>query len=156
MTIAKTITRLMAGTAIIALSSFSAVAAVMPQIGAFNATNGERAGATGSGVLHLVQRRRGGGRGGRGRGRGRGRGVGRGRGRGRGGRGRRRRGSGFGAAIGAGIATAIIGGAIASSKRQYSGRWERCDDRFRSFRWSDGTYQPYGGGPRRLCPYLRN
>lgn len=31
---------------------------------------------------------------------------------------------------------------------------DRCADRFRSFRYSDGTYQPYGGGPRELCPYL--
>ena len=31
---------------------------------------------------------------------------------------------------------------------------ERCAYRFRSFRYSDGTYQPYGGGPRELCPYL--
>lgn len=54
-----------------------------------------------------------------------------------------------------GIAALIIGGSIADSKAHYSDRWERCDDRFRSFRWSDGTYQPYGGGPRRLCPYLR-
>jgi len=54
-----------------------------------------------------------------------------------------------------GIAALIIGGSIAESQAHYLDRWERCDDRFRSFRWSDGTYQPYGGGPRRLCPYLR-
>lgn len=60
-----------------------------------------------------------------------------------------------GPAIVSGIAALIIGGSIADSKAHYSDRWERCDDRFRSFRWSDGTYQPYGGGPRRLCPYLR-
>jgi len=32
--------------------------------------------------------------------------------------------------------------------------YDRCADRFRSFRYSDGTYQPYGGGPREICPYL--
>ena len=34
------------------------------------------------------------------------------------------------------------------------GSYERCADRYRSFRYSDGTYQPYGGGPREVCPYL--
>lgn len=34
------------------------------------------------------------------------------------------------------------------------GGYERCAYKFRSFRYSDGTYQPYGGGPRELCPYL--
>lgn len=53
------------------------------------------------------------------------------------------------------IAALIIGGSIAASRSGYSDRWDRCNNRFRSFRWSDGTYQPYGGGPRRLCPYLR-
>jgi hypothetical protein len=48
----------------------------------------------------------------------------------------------------------IIGGSIAASQAGYHDRWERCAARFRSFRWSDGTYQPYVGG-RRLCPYLR-
>ncbi|MEZ5855293.1 MAG: BA14K family protein [Hyphomicrobiaceae bacterium] len=61
-----------------------------------------------------------------------------------------------GAAVAAGIAAMIIGGAIANSQSRYGDRWERCDDRYRSFRWSDGTFQPYGGGPRQLCPYLRN
>jgi len=57
--------------------------------------------------------------------------------------------------IGPAIASIIIGGAIASSKRDYRDRWERCDDRYKTFRWSDGTYIPYVGSPRRLCPYLR-
>jgi BA14K-like protein len=57
--------------------------------------------------------------------------------------------------IGPAIAGLIIGGAIASSKRDYRDRWERCDDRYKTFRWSDGTYIPYVNGPRRLCPYLR-
>jgi hypothetical protein len=61
----------------------------------------------------------------------------------------------IGPAIAGSVAALIIGGSIADSKAHYRSRWERCDDRFRSFRWSDGTYQPYGGGPRRLCPYLR-
>lgn len=30
-----------------------------------------------------------------------------------------------------------------------------CERRYNSFRRSDGTYQPYGGRPRELCPYLR-
>lgn len=102
--------------------------------------------------VHLVQRR------GRGFRRG---GVRRGWRGNRGWRGRRgwrrgRGGHGIGRALGAGIAALIIGGAIAASKRDYRGRWERCDDRYKSFSWSDGTFQPYGGGPRVLCPYLRN
>lgn len=72
----------------------------------------------------------------------------------RGGR-RWRNGRWIGPAIGAGIAALIIGNSIAESRRRYRNRWEECDDRYNSFRWSDGTYQPYGGGPRRLCPYLR-
>jgi hypothetical protein len=66
----------------------------------------------------------------------------------------RGRGHRIGPAIGAGIAALIIGGAIAASRRDYRDRWEECDERYRSFRWSDGTFQPYGGGPRQLCPYL--
>jgi hypothetical protein len=61
----------------------------------------------------------------------------------------------IGPAIVAGTAALILGGSIANSQSAYHGNWERCDDRFRSFRWSDGTYQPYGDRPRRLCPYLR-
>ncbi len=71
-------------------------------------------------------------------------------------RGRRWRGGRWvGPAIGAGIAALIIGGAIASSKERYRDRWEQCDYDFRTFRWSDGTYIPYAGSPRVLCPYLR-
>ena len=62
---------------------------------------------------------------------------------------------GVGRAIGLGIASAIIGGAVADSRRHYRDEWQRCDDAYNSFRWSDGTFQPYGGGPRELCPYLR-
>jgi hypothetical protein len=61
----------------------------------------------------------------------------------------------IGPAIVAGTAALLIGGSIAESRASYGDRWERCADRFRSFRWSDGTYQPYGDNPRRLCPYLR-
>jgi BA14K-like protein len=32
---------------------------------------------------------------------------------------------------------------------------EECERRFSSFRRSDGTYQPYGGGARQRCPLLR-
>jgi hypothetical protein len=32
---------------------------------------------------------------------------------------------------------------------------EECERRFTSFRRTDGTYQPHGGGPRTLCPLLR-
>ncbi len=66
----------------------------------------------------------------------------------------RRRGR-SGAAVAAGIAGLIIGGAIAASRREYRNRWEECDARYRTFRWSDGTYIPYVGAPRELCPYLR-
>jgi BA14K-like protein len=30
-----------------------------------------------------------------------------------------------------------------------------CERRYSSFRRSDGTYQPYGGGTRQRCPLLR-
>ena len=53
------------------------------------------------------------------------------------------------------IGSAIIGGAIAASRSNHGGRWQQCADTYRSFDWDDGTYQPYGGGPRELCPYLR-
>ena len=62
---------------------------------------------------------------------------------------------GYGPGIAAGVA-AIIGGSIAASQRDYRDAWQRCDDRYNSFRWSDGTFQPYGDEPRKLCPYLRN
>ena len=62
---------------------------------------------------------------------------------------------GYGPGIAAGVA-AIIGGSIAASQRDYGDAWQRCDDRYNSFRWSDGTFQPYGDGPRQLCPYLRD
>lgn len=61
---------------------------------------------------------------------------------------------GYGPGIAAGVA-AIIGGSIAASQRDHGDEWQRCDDRYNSFRWSDGTFQPYGDGPRELCPYLR-
>lgn len=32
---------------------------------------------------------------------------------------------------------------------------EECERRYSSFRRSDGTYQPFGGGPRQTCPHLR-
>lgn len=59
-----------------------------------------------------------------------------------------------GPAIGAGIVGLIIGGSIAASRADYSDRWDRCAADYQSFRWSDGTFQPYDG-PRQLCPYLR-
>lgn len=76
------------------------------------------------------------------------------------------------AAIAAGIVAGAVGAAIIASeaakaerrreRRRYRRRHrpvhvspeERCANNFRSFRFSDGTYQPYGGGPRELCPYL--
>jgi hypothetical protein len=54
---------------------------------------------------------------------------------------------------------AILGGALAAPSYNYNygyseahHRW--CDARYRSYRWSDGTFQPYNG-PRRRCnsPY---
>lgn len=49
-----------------------------------------------------------------------------------------------------------IGGIIVNEALRDSRRsdFERCDDRYRTFRWSDGTYIPRPG-ERRLCPYLR-
>jgi hypothetical protein len=58
----------------------------------------------------------------------------------------------------------IIGGAINSQNNNYSQRTVRitrdhlvwCEDRYRSYRASDNSFQPYNG-PRRQCvsPYLR-
>lgn len=59
-----------------------------------------------------------------------------------------------GPAIGAGIAALIIGGSVAESRSRYGDRWDQCASTYRSFDWSDGTFQPYGDGPRRVCPYL--
>lgn len=61
------------------------------------------------------------------------------------------------------VGSVIVGSALASrsyADDYYVGdygrdRWELCAETYRSFRWSDGTFQPYGGGPRQLCPYLR-
>lgn len=66
---------------------------------------------------------------------------------------RHRGGRWLGPAIIAGTAALIIGGSIAQSRASYRDRWEMCADRFVSFSWDDGTYQPYEG-PRRVCPYL--
>lgn len=59
----------------------------------------------------------------------------------------------LGPAIVAGAAALIIGGSIAQSRAGYRDRWEMCADRYRSFSWDDGTFQPYEG-PRQICPYL--
>jgi len=61
---------------------------------------------------------------------------------------------GYGPSVAGAIAGAIIGGTIVASQRDHRDAWERCDETYRSFRWSDGTYQPYGDEPRRVCPYL--
>lgn len=62
---------------------------------------------------------------------------------------------------GAFVAGAIIGGAIANGNNNYprysgggSAHVQWCYDRYRSYRASDNTYQPYNGG-RRQCysPY---
>jgi len=56
-----------------------------------------------------------------------------------------------GAAIGGLIGGILLNEAFRDSR---GSDLRRCDNRYRSFRWSDGTFQPYGDGPRRLCPYL--
>jgi hypothetical protein len=61
---------------------------------------------------------------------------------------------GYGPGVAGAIAGAIIGGTIIASQRDHRDAWQQCDDTYRSFSWSDGTFQPYGDGPRRLCPYL--
>lgn len=60
---------------------------------------------------------------------------------------------------GAFVAGAIIGGAIANSNNTYyrgggNAHVQWCYDRYRSYRASDNTFQPYNG-PRRQCysPY---
>lgn len=59
----------------------------------------------------------------------------------------------IGPAIIAGTAALIIGGGIAQSRAAYGDRWQMCADRYASFSWDDGTFQPFDG-PRRVCPYL--
>ena len=46
-------------------------------------------------------------------------------------------------------------GAQPNSPASVSAGSEECARRFSSFQPSDGTYQPYGGGPRARCPLLR-
>ena len=64
--------------------------------------------------------------------------------------------NGFWFPAGAFVAGAIIGGAIANSNTQRgnSAHVEWCYNRYRSYRASDNTFQPYNG-PRRQCysPY---
>lgn len=57
-----------------------------------------------------------------------------------------------GAIIGGLAAGAIIGGALSSQARASSGssHVNYCYNRYRSYRASDNTYQPYSG-PRRQC-----
>jgi BA14K-like protein len=43
----------------------------------------------------------------------------------------------------------------AASDGASAGESAECERRYSSFRRSDGTYQPYGGGPRARCPFLR-
>lgn len=66
---------------------------------------------------------------------------------------RRHHGSNAGAIIGGLAAGAIIGGVLAQPRTVYRGSnshtsW--CYSRYRSYRASDNTYQPYNG-PRRQC-----
>ena len=75
----------------------------------------------------------------------------RGRGRGGGGRGRGR-GRGYGgAAVGAGIAAGIIGGAIIADQARRSSAVEYCMQRFRSYNPETGTYIS-SRGEERPCP----
>ena len=71
--------------------------------------------------------------------------------------GRRWRGRSRGRNIGAGVAGFILGSILANGVRARGRRsaWERCDDAYKTFSWDDGTYIPYVGSPRVLCPYLR-
>ena len=75
------------------------------------------------------------------------------RGRGRGDRGRGRgRGRGYGgAAVGAGIAAGIIGGAIIADQARRSSAVEYCMQRFRSYNPETGTYIS-SRGEERPCP----
>jgi hypothetical protein len=75
----------------------------------------------------------------------------RGRGRGRGDRGRGR-GRGYGgAAVGAGIAAGIIGGAIIADQARRNSAVEYCMSRFRSYNPNTGTYIS-SRGEERPCP----
>jgi hypothetical protein len=49
---------------------------------------------------------------------------------------------------------------VATDSQRFESRYspsgaEECERRYSSFRREDGTYQPYGGGPRMRCPHLR-
>lgn len=142
---------LLSAAAVAAMCSTVVSAAPLNGGGALSAPPYTEAGA--AGLVELAQFRRGGGRGYY---------------RGGGGRGyayRGRRGGGgrwIGPAIGLGVAGAIIGSGIDSSRRGYASEYsyssgggsQQCASAFRSYDPSDGTYQPYGGGPRERCPYL--
>ena len=78
-------------------------------------------------------------------------------------RGRRR---GFAKGVAVGVGAAIVGAIILNQAAQARRRppppnayiddaFDACAAKYRSFRYSDGTFQPYGGGLRRLCPYLQ-
>ncbi len=67
-------------------------------------------------------------------------------------RGRRAARRAIGRAAGIILGTIIAKGVRARGRRS---AWEECDDRYRTFRWSDGTYIPYVGSDRVLCPLLR-
>lgn len=149
----RTMRRLAASLAVAAMAGLTASAATaapigvgstLPDIVSTGAKNSERA--------DLVRYR-----GGRGINRGW-RGANRGYG-GRGWRGGRGRGW-VGPAI---VGSAIVAGAIAGSRSGYASEYrgdsdgtQRCADTFRSFDPDDGTYQPYGDGPRQECPYLND
>ena len=76
----------------------------------------------------------------------------RGRGRGgRGGGGRGRGGGGVGAAIGAGIAIGVIGGAIAADQARRGNGVNYCLSRYRSYDPQSGTYLG-NDGYRHTCP----
>lgn len=64
----------------------------------------------------------------------------------------RHRGIGGGAIIGGIVAGALIAGAIRES-RASGGDIERCEQTYRSFDASSGTYTGYDG-ERHICPYL--
>lgn len=40
-----------------------------------------------------------------------------------------------------------------TNNEHHGNAWQKCQEKFSSFR-DDGTYQPWGDGPRKVCPYL--
>lgn len=54
--------------------------------------------------------------------------------------------------------TRIIGGILIDKafREERKSDFQRCDEKYNSFRWSDGTYNPGRNSSRKLCPFLKS